>query len=577
MKKTSTIVPMGAGTGTPTEAAYLPPNPAVILAPEREPSLANLPDPVVRVGRNITAQNAAGRELLHHILNIDECIQQLHTLAADASSTRTATSQTIEWTANKQSRWMEATAIPINDDDAYVICRDTTLEATLRLALIDSRQRFKDLLEISSDFAWETDLSGIFTFVTTSGALGYPADKLVGSAARALLFHAETVPAHFVFEMVEIVEGRELWLKRADGEAVCVLASARPIIDKNGQRSGTRGICRDITAERLRENDLARLKIRERIVDYIVDAVRNEAEPLDMLSTAVNSIGKALTDTACAVYQRESDGVLKQIANFGILPERVALTAAVTQVGRDFSTHDTLIDGQSVLMTATRYRSELNGAILLCRANRTAWSEHDRSLLGAVAAQLGIALRQIDNQRELERLSRTDALTGLFNRRAYLEELKQAIERSGRNRQTGAVFFVDLNNFKAVNDFRGHDIGDQVLVELADILRGATRNSDFVSRLGGDEFALWLENIDKNTARRRAHELLKRCRHLEAYSGSPDKRLGLSIGIAMFQPDTDEDSDSLLKRADVAMYRAKHSRKQNLSLARDKNVRDTEQ
>lgn len=575
MKKTSTIAPMAAGV--PTEAAFLPPKPAALRTLDCETTIASLPDPVLRIGRELSALNAAGTALFHQIADIHECVQSLRALAAHATSTHTATSQTIEWITNKQNRWMEATAIPADSDQAFVICRDTTLEATMRSALIDSRQRFKDLVEISSDFAWETDLSGNFTFVTTLGALDYPADSLVGTPARALLFHPETVSRNFVFEASEIVDGWELWLKRADGDAVCVLASARPILDKDGNRSGTRGICRDITTDRLRENDLARLKIREQVIDYIVDAVRDEAEPLDMLSTAVTSIGKALSDTACAVYQRKRGGKLKLIADFGVLPERNALATAVRRNDGVLSTEETLIDGRSVLMTATHYRSESNGAILLSRADGTVWSEHDRSLLNAVAAQLGIALRQIENQSELERLSRTDALTGLFNRRAYLEELEKALKRARRNQQSGAVFFVDLNNFKAVNDFHGHDIGDRVLIELADLLKETTRPCDFVSRLGGDEFALWLENIDKPSARRRAQEMLRRCRHLEAHSGSPDKRLGLSIGIAMYQPQTNEDSDGLLKRADVAMYRAKHSRKQNLSLARDKGTRDAEQ
>jgi diguanylate cyclase (GGDEF)-like protein/PAS domain S-box-containing protein len=471
---------------------------------------------------------------------------------------------------------MEATAIPTNDGGAFIVGRDSTLEVNMRLALVDSRQRFKDLVEISSDFAWETDLTGVLTFVSPSGALDYPAEALVGTAARDLLYYPDTVPNHFVFEARDTIEEPELWLKNADGEAVCVFASARPLFGRNGQPTGTRGVCRDITAERLRENELSRLKIREQVVAYIVDAVRNEAVPKDMLSMAVRSIGRAITGTACAVFQRENGDSLSMVAHYGSLPDCGELTEAIDRVCTDFAIHEADVGGQRVLMTATHYRNDMNGAILLSRNSDAAWNTHDRSLLDAVAGQLGIALRQIDNQKELERLSLTDALTGLFNRRAFVAKLDQALDRSRRNATPGAVFFVDLNNFKAVNDVHGHDVGDSVLTRLAEILQNATRSYDFVARLGGDEFALWYENIDKDAARRRANEIVRSCRHLEEFSGAPNKKLGLSIGIAMYHQNSVENSDGLLKRADAAMYRAKHSRKRHISMARDRGPNRSE-
>ena len=139
-------------------------------------------------------------------------------------------------------------------------------------------------------------------------------------------------------------------------------------------------------------------------------------------------------------------------------------------------------------------------------------------------------------------MSRTDALTELFNRRAYLEEPDRALDRAQRNEQSGAVIFVDLNNFKSANDVHGHDVGDKVLGELAALLMRTTLSYDFAARPGGDEFALWCENIDKPSARRRARELLRHCRHLDAYSSTPSKPLGLSIGITMFQPNSEESS-----------------------------------
>lgn len=543
-------------------------------------SLALLPISVLHIEPEgeVAGLNEEGHQLVEALLEAGatQCTDQLRALAENVDITGETVIQAISWLKDGQTQWLEATIIPTDIGGSFIIARDSTLEVNMRLALVDSRQRFKDLVEISSDFAWETDSDGVFAFVSPPGALGYPAQTIIGMKAHDLLYQPSEQAGDVTFEAQAVVDETELWLKNAEGIAVCVLASAKPVLARNGQRTGARGVCRDITAERLRENDLARLKIREQVIAYVVDAVRNEARPTDMLSTAVTSIGKAMTDTACAVYQRDVQDGLNLMAHYGVLPESRDLVEAIGRVCTDFELHENFIDNQNILMAATQYRNDMNGAVLLCRPPGAEWSGHDQSLLSAVAGQLGIALQQIANQKELERLSRTDALTGLFNRRAFMEELERAILRSRRNGFQGAVFFVDLNNFKAVNDTHGHDIGDRVLSKLSEILRGAARSYDFVARLGGDEFALWFENIDKHTARRRAQEIIRSCKPLDQFSGAADKRLGLSIGIAMDEPQSVESSDGLLKRADAAMYRAKHSRKNNISMARSSGPRQIE-
>lgn len=549
---------------TPSEARYF----------------ARLPGPVLRVGAagEVTGINEEGK-LLERFLaqpSARTVLGNIRALAEKTHCTGETESQSLSWTENGQNRFLDASAIPVADGVTLIVGRDSTLDISMRLALIDSRQRFRDLVEISSDFAWETDADGLFTFVSPSDPFGYKTDTLIGTPAHDLLYQPPAMPRHFVFEASGIVENTELWLRQGNGEAICVIASARPVFNGDGAQTGTRGVCRNVTAERMRENELARMKIREEVIDYIVDAVRNEALPQDMLDTAVNTICRAASDTACAVYQRDESDRLAMVAHAGSLPPGDALALAIERTCPDLDTHEATIGSQTVLMKATHYRNDVNGAILLSRYSDTAWHEHDRSLLEAVAGQLGIAIRQIENQNELERLSRTDALTGLYNRRAFMDELERAMERSRRNGATGAMFFVDLNNFKAVNDTHGHDEGDRILKRLADTLKGATRGYDFVARLGGDEFALWFEKIDSKSARKRALSILQRCDHFEQYSGAANKKLGLSIGIAIFDPQRPESSDSLLKRADAAMYRAKHARKQNISMARHSSRSDPE-
>ena len=229
------------------------------------------------------------------------------------------------------------------------------------------------------------------------------------------------------------------------------------------------------------------------------------------------------------------------------------------------------IPGYELLIVATHYRGHANGAMLLSReTGADSWDAEDRLLLNAVAGQLGIALQQISDQRELERLSRTDSLTGLLNRRAFMDELAWAMERTQRSGVTSAVLYMDLNNFKAVNDLHGHAEGDNVLKKLSWILRDATRRYDFVARLGGDEFAIWVENIEQKTLRRRTRELMQKSQELFSASASTDKPLGLSIGAVLRHPKSLETPEQILKRADAAMYRVKHGKKRNTTATRSR-------
>ena len=468
------------------------------------------------------------------------------------------------------SQSIDAAFIAVGDGDVIILGRAATLDVNMRTALVESRQRYKDLVEISSDFAWETDANGVFTFVSPRGALGFAASEIVGRPARSFLCDPDTVPQNFAFETDELLEHVELWLKDATGNPVCLLASAMPLRHADGSMSGVRGVCRDVTADRLRENELTRHKKRERIIAYIVEAVRNEAKPGNMLNAAVKSVSQARSATSCAVYKIGDSGKLNLAAKHGALPNSRHLAAAINGLDRSSGTRETLLDGFRILIEPTHYRGAPNGATLLCRSATTPpWDDDDKLLLQAVAGQLGIALQQIDDQQELMRLSRTDPLTGLFNRRAFLEELKPAMERTRRNRASSAILYLDLNNFKHVNDTLGHEAGDRVLKRLPGILTGITRSYDFVARLGGDEFVVWLENVDKETARRRALAVMASKRTLcDSPIRTPGKQLGLSIGIAVFEHDYPETPEELMPRADEAMYRAKNNNKQDIAIAR---------
>jgi diguanylate cyclase (GGDEF)-like protein len=161
-------------------------------------------------------------------------------------------------------------------------------------------------------------------------------------------------------------------------------------------------------------------------------------------------------------------------------------------------------------------------------------------------------------QQEMRRQARTDPLTGLMNRRAFMEEVERHVDRLDQERAPGTLMFVDMDAFKTVNDRLGHDMGDQTLMQVAQMLRDLVRPFDLIARFGGDEFAVWMSGADHLTAAERADHLrLNAPRELTELLGQEIPGLGLSIGIATRRAGSQEPIDDLIRRADMAMYEVK--------------------
>jgi len=162
---------------------------------------------------------------------------------------------------------------------------------------------------------------------------------------------------------------------------------------------------------------------------------------------------------------------------------------------------------------------------------------------------------------EIERLAFHDVLTGLPNRRLLIDRLAVAIATTARAGEHGALLFIDLDNFKDLNDTLGHDRGDQLLQQVAHRLTRCVRGADTVARLGGDEFVLMLEGLEADpTAAAVQAEVI--ARKILAALNQPylldgrEHNSSPSMGVALFG-DAQDTVDELLKRADLAMYRAK--------------------
>lgn len=173
-----------------------------------------------------------------------------------------------------------------------------------------------------------------------------------------------------------------------------------------------------------------------------------------------------------------------------------------------------------------------------------------------------------DREEKVRLLSITDPLTGLFNRRSILVHLEQEQERSRKKGPALSLLMVDLDNFKAINDDKGHEAGDFALIAAADALQQSLRQNDRVGRYGGEEFLIILPGTDLEGATK----LAERCRQqLESTNvrleDGGQLRLTGSFGLVCNEGDVHMDVDELLRRADRAMYQAKHEGKNQVVLA----------
>ncbi|NOQ77380.1 MAG: EAL domain-containing protein [Methylococcaceae bacterium] len=160
------------------------------------------------------------------------------------------------------------------------------------------------------------------------------------------------------------------------------------------------------------------------------------------------------------------------------------------------------------------------------------------------------------HQDELSIMAHYDVLTGLPNRTLFIDRFNQAIAHSKRSQSLLAVCFLDLDNFKPVNDNYGHAVGDQLLIEVAQRIKGNIREADTVSRQGGDEFAILLGDINSYTqCQRTLDRILNSLAQPYLIDGYPHK-ITASIGVTLY-PEDNEDLDTLLRHADNAMYQAK--------------------
>ncbi len=267
--------------------------------------------------------------------------------------------------------------------------------------------------------------------------------------------------------------------------------------------------------------------------------------------------------------QTEKSG--SQISDMGVFNYTNILTADELELNSDHSL--TLGQGDWTIVSYIPPDTEdgqlLTGnlfdtALLVLRNNLFAYF-----LIFSLALFLGalLTINKVKND-ELRYFSEYDAMTGIFNRRTGFEKLKQLYKNIEKNENKVSVCFIDINGLKDVNDYLGHDVGDELILTITNGIKNKIRENDFVARLGGDEFLIIFEGLDESGAEAVWQRIVA---EFEQINDTENRRYLVSVshGIETFSGDTNEYIDMIINQADEKMYREKKIIKKNLKIIRD--------
>jgi diguanylate cyclase (GGDEF)-like protein len=301
-----------------------------------------------------------------------------------------------------------------------------------------------------------------------------------------------------------------------------------------------------------------------------------------ILDTAAITLGAK----AGAVYLISPSGrdVRLEVARGYEAPERAALRIGEGIAGRSAAGISVLLPSERDPVSPSRPvepAAPTAIAVPLIRGDRTMgvlalygrsipepFVQDDVATLGSFAAQASVAVENVLLHKEAQRLSITDGLTGVWNRRYLQLTLTKEIERAQRFDRPLSVLMMDIDHFKLVNDAHGHQVGDEVLVELTRRTMSTIRGQiDALARYGGEEFVVVLPETPREGARIVADKILSVIRHRPfGEDGEAAVPLTVSIGVAAF-PEDGSTADELVRAADLAMYRAKEAGRNRVETA----------
>jgi diguanylate cyclase (GGDEF)-like protein/PAS domain S-box-containing protein len=417
-------------------------------------------------------------------------------------------------------------------------------------ALRRSEARYRGLFENVIEGVYRTDISGRLESVNPAlvEMLGYERDEdLLALPSTDSLYVDPADRARVVEELNRAgrVQSAEYKLRRRDGQVITVLENARLVRDTDGSIAGYEGTLADISKRKLVEIQLAEEKEKAQVtLQSIGDAVLT-ADAQGRVEY-LNPVAEQITGWTSA----EAAG--RPVAEvFQVLDEasRVPIDSPILSCLRE----DRVVELPEPAILVSRRGHEIS-------VQDSAAPIRDRTgrLIGAV-----MVFHDVSHERRLQRAlayqATHDALTGLINRREFESRLAEALQSARESDDLRHVFlYLDLDQFKVVNDTCGHEAGDRLLKQVTSVVQTRIRTTDTLARLGGDEFGVLLRDCTLETAQRIAETLRQGIRDYRFVWQDRVLKVGVSIGLAEITGQS-ETPTSVMSAADVACYSAKDS------------------
>ncbi|MEW6068650.1 MAG: diguanylate cyclase [Nitrospirota bacterium] len=455
--------------------------------------------------------------------------------------------------------------------------------------------RLELILKSAGEGILGLDIDGKHTFVNPSAAkmLGYEVEELIGKRSHKIWYHSkaegspypeEECPIYGVYKngIVRIITDDIFW--RKDGTSFPVEYTSTPIL-KDNKVVGAVVIFKDITSRKLQEKMLARqLEINTAIAE-LSHALLSPAS-IEDISSMILDYAKLLTNSKFGyvgyidpltgyfisstmtrdVWERcqvkDKDIVFKKFGGLWgwvLKNKKSLLTNSPTNDSRSCGIPQGHVPIYRFLSAPALFGETLIGQVAVANSDSD-YTKQDFAVIERLADIYGIAIHRERTEETIRQLAYQDSLTGLPNRMVFNDRLTLAMSNANRNKQKLAVMLLDLDNFKDVNDTLGHNIGDHLLKELGNRLTGLLRKADTVARIGGDEFLLLIPGLNRLEYSCEIASKIIQSFSVPFMVSGHKIHTTISIGIAIY-PDNGEDTETLIKNADIAMYRAKEQGK----------------